>query len=115
MPAMAFRGVVTKSGVMNKTATVTVSRWVRHQLTGKMVVKKKKLLTHDENNVLQKDDEVIIRNCRPLSARKRFTLEKVVKSPETESKIRRALLEQQAAQQQAAQQQAQQATAQTSA
>ena len=98
-----------------------------------MVVKKKKLLTHDENNgalqntllkdhanaiappVLQKDDEVIIRNCRPLSARKRFTLEKVVKSPETESKIRRALLEQQAAQQQAAQQQAQQATAQTSA
>ena len=36
MPAMAFRGVVTKSGVMNKTATVTVSRWIRHQLTGKV-------------------------------------------------------------------------------
>ncbi|KAL1747539.1 hypothetical protein HDZ31DRAFT_31692 [Schizophyllum fasciatum] len=109
MPAMAFRGVVTKSGVMNKTATVTVSRWVRHQLTGKMVVKKKKLLTHDEQNVLQKDDEVLIRNCRPLSARKRFTLEKIVRSPETESKVRRALLEQQAAQQQVAQQQAAQA------
>lgn len=98
---MAFRGLVTKTGVMNKTATVTVSRWVKHQLTGKTIVKKKKFLTHDEQNALQKDDQVIIRNCRPISARKRFTLEKIVKSPETESKIRRAMLEQQAAQSQA--------------
>ncbi|TRM56249.1 hypothetical protein BD626DRAFT_520483, partial [Schizophyllum amplum] len=88
MPAMAFRGLVTKTGVMNKTATVTVSRWVKHQLTGKTIVKKKKFLTHDEQNALQKDDQ-------------RFTLEKIVKSPETESKIRRAMLEQQAAQSQA--------------
>lgn len=29
-------------------------------------------------------DTVVIRNCRPLSARKRFTLERIVKSPETE-------------------------------
>ena len=27
-------------------------------------------------------DTVLIRNCPPISARKRFTLEKVIKSPE---------------------------------
>lgn len=34
--------------------------------------------------VLRVDDSVLIRNCPPVSARKRFTLEKVVRSPETE-------------------------------
>jgi len=38
MPPMAFNGVVTKAGFMNKTATVTVSRWVIHKLTGKVSI-----------------------------------------------------------------------------
>jgi hypothetical protein len=36
MPPMAFQGVVSKVGFMNKTATVTVSRWVVHKITGKV-------------------------------------------------------------------------------
>lgn len=36
MPPMAFMGVVTKVGCMNKTATVTVSRLVAHRRTGKV-------------------------------------------------------------------------------
>lgn len=36
MPPMAFRGVVTKAGCMNKTATITVSRFIIHKLTGKV-------------------------------------------------------------------------------
>ena len=36
MPPMAFRGVVTKAGAMKKTATVTVSRFIIHKLTGKV-------------------------------------------------------------------------------
>ena len=36
MPPMAFTGVVTKIGCMNKTATVTVSRYVIHKITGKV-------------------------------------------------------------------------------
>jgi len=36
MPPMAFNGVVSKAGFMKKTATVTVSRWVIHKLTGKV-------------------------------------------------------------------------------
>jgi hypothetical protein len=33
---MSFFGMVTKSGFMNKTATVTVSRWVIDKKTGKV-------------------------------------------------------------------------------
>ena len=34
--------------------------------------------------VLRIDDEVIIRNCPPISARKRFTLDLILRSPETQ-------------------------------
>jgi hypothetical protein len=39
---------------------------------------------------LRVDDIVQIRNCRPISKRKRFTLEKVLESPETEHDLARA-------------------------
>lgn len=84
MPPMAFTGIVTKVGVMNKTATVTVSRLVAHPRTGKMLERSKKFLTHDENNQLRLHDQVVIRNCPPISARKRFKLETILKSPERE-------------------------------
>ncbi|KAI0932989.1 hypothetical protein AcW2_001449 [Taiwanofungus camphoratus] len=107
MPPMAFAGLVTKAGFMNKTATVTISRWVVHPKTGKVcnrniiycltvnrtnysfhviqrLERSKKFLTHDENNQLREGDTVLIRNCPPVSARKRFKLEKILKSPETE-------------------------------
>jgi hypothetical protein len=67
MPPMSLKGIVTKVGVMRKTATVTVSRWVIHKQTGKVrtasclasvtsnkchlqrIERSKKYLTHDEN------------------------------------------------------------------
>jgi len=69
---------------MNKTVSVTVSRWVIDAKTGKRISRSKKYLVHDERNQLRIDDSVLIRNCPPVSARKRFMLEKVVRSPETE-------------------------------
>ncbi len=39
---------------------------------------------------LRVDDSVLIRNCPPVSARKQFTLEKVVRSPETERDLAHA-------------------------
>lgn len=39
------------------------------------------ILSHSE---LREGDTVLIRNCPPVSARKRFKLEKIIKSPETE-------------------------------
>lgn len=92
---MALTGIVTKAGCMQKTATVTVSRHVIHKLTGKRIERSKKILTHDEKEVLRLNDTVLIRNCPPISARKRFKLEKILKSPETE----RDLAHMQAAQQ----------------
>ncbi|KAF9462118.1 hypothetical protein BDZ94DRAFT_1261986 [Collybia nuda] len=91
MPPMALNGVVTKAGFMEKTVTVTVSRWVIHKLTGKRIERSKKYLIHDEKNQLRKDDVVTIRNCPPISALKRFRLERILKSPETERDISRAL------------------------
>jgi len=44
----------------------------------------KKILVHDEKEQLRINDTVVIRNCPPISARKRFTLEHILKSPETE-------------------------------
>ncbi|KIJ68576.1 hypothetical protein HYDPIDRAFT_24836 [Hydnomerulius pinastri MD-312] len=84
MPPMAFTGLVTKVGCMNKTATVTVSRFITHKITGKRIERSTKILTHDDKNVLRLNDTVLIRNCPPISARKRFKLEKIFRSPETE-------------------------------
>lgn len=45
---------------------------------------------------LRQDDVVIIRNCPPVSARKRFTLERILKSPLTERELARARITQEA-------------------
>ena len=37
--------------------------------------------------VLRVKDEVLIRNCPPISARKRFTLDQVLRSPETQHEL----------------------------
>ncbi|EIW86831.1 hypothetical protein CONPUDRAFT_95732 [Coniophora puteana RWD-64-598 SS2] len=103
MPPMAFTGTVTKVGFMNKTATVTVSRWIIHKITGKRIERSTKILSHDEKNgqyilhdchtliqrlaELRLNDVVSIRNCPPISARKRFRLEKVLHSPEGEREL----------------------------
>jgi len=89
---MAFTGIVTKVGAMNKTATVTVSRFVIHKRTGKRLERSTKILTHDGNNELRLDDTVLIRHTRPISARKRFTLERVLKSPVGEAAVAKAAL-----------------------
>ncbi|KAF5323411.1 hypothetical protein D9611_005792 [Ephemerocybe angulata] len=109
MPPMTLNGIVSKAGFMKKTVTVTVSRFVNHKLTGKRIVRSKKYLVHDEENStpgrfsssgpgsltvspleLKTDDVVVIRNCPPKSAMKRFTLHQLLKSPETEREIARA-------------------------
>ncbi|KAL5534923.1 hypothetical protein ACEPAF_3013 [Sanghuangporus sanghuang] len=82
MAPLLLQGIVTKVGFMNKTATVTVSRWVTHPRTQKRLERSKKYLTHDPNNELRMADEVTIQNCPPVSARKRFRLYKVLYSPD---------------------------------
>ncbi|EJD04616.1 nucleic acid-binding protein, partial [Fomitiporia mediterranea MF3/22] len=83
-----LQGIVTKVGCMNKTATVSVARWAVHPRTKKRLERVKKYLTHDPQNQLRLADEVTIQNCPPISARKRFQLYKVLKSPEAEREER---------------------------
>ncbi len=55
-----------------KTVTVMVTRRYRHPLYKKMVTTHKKYLAHDEQDVYKVGDRVRIRECAPVSARKRW-------------------------------------------
>ena len=62
------------SDKMDKTITVLVERRVKHELYGKYITRSTKLHAHDENNECQINDEVVIREARPMSKLKRWTV-----------------------------------------
>ena len=66
------------SDKMDKTITVLIERKVKHPLYGKFMKKSTKLHVHDENNECVIGDVVQIKECRPLSKSKSWTLVKVV-------------------------------------
>ena len=66
------------SNKMDKTITVAVERFVKHPIYGKFIKRSTKLHAHDESNVCNKGDVVTIRECRPLSKSKTWTLVDVV-------------------------------------
>ncbi|HNR36601.1 MAG TPA: 30S ribosomal protein S17 [Candidatus Hydrogenedentes bacterium] len=71
-------GVVT-SNAMQKTITVSVTRPVEHRLYKKAIKRTKKFKAHDKNNECKVGDVVRIRETRPLSKTKRWTLVEIVK------------------------------------
>jgi len=68
-----FRGTVVKTA-MKDTATVAVSRYVKHPKYKKYQVRTKKYLVHNPENAAQVGDEVTIVACRPISKLKRFKI-----------------------------------------
>jgi small subunit ribosomal protein S17 len=70
-------GIVV-SDKMEKTVVVRVSRYAEHPLYGKRVVKAKKYVAHDEENVCRVGDQIRIRETRPLSKTKRWELMEIV-------------------------------------
>jgi small subunit ribosomal protein S17 len=68
-----FNGVVVKSA-MKDTATVAVSRYVKHPKYKKYQVRTKKFLVEDTGNTAKIGDQVTIEACRPLSKLKHFRL-----------------------------------------
>lgn len=70
-------GVVV-SDKPHKTIVVRYERQVSHPIYKKYYKKSKKLMAHDENNEAHIGDTVKIRECRPLSARKRWELIEIV-------------------------------------
>lgn len=68
-----LRGTVVKTA-MKDTATVAVSRYVKHPLYKKYQTRTKKFLAHDPGNTAKVGDVVMIVACRPISKRKSYRI-----------------------------------------
>lgn len=68
-----LRGVVV-SNKMKDTATVLVTRYVRHPKYGKYLKRSKKFLAHDPGNAHTIGASVTIRETKPISKRKAFII-----------------------------------------
>jgi small subunit ribosomal protein S17 len=68
-----MKGVVVKTA-MKDTATVAVSRYVKHPKYKKFQTLTKKYLVHDPGNTVEVGQAVTIVACRPISKLKRFKL-----------------------------------------
>lgn len=75
----AFRGTVVKSA-MKDTVTVSVDRYVKHPKYKKYYRESKKYLVHNPGNTVSVGDLVSIRETKPISKRKHFVLESVVRA-----------------------------------
>ena len=75
--AKTLQGVVS-SDKGDKTIVVTVATRKTHPIYKKQYTSSKKFIAHDEKNEANSGDTVIIAESRPLSARKRHTLVKIV-------------------------------------
>jgi small subunit ribosomal protein S17 len=66
------------SAKMDKSIVVAIERKVKHPLYGKFMKRTTKLHAHDENNQCAEGDVVSIKECRPLSKTKSWTLVEIV-------------------------------------
>lgn len=64
----------------DKTIVITVHTRKTHPIYKKQYSVTQKIMAHDEKNQAKLGDLVEVTECRPLSARKRFTLTKVVET-----------------------------------
>jgi small subunit ribosomal protein S17 len=71
-------GVVVSDG-MQKSCVVAVEWQVRHGLYGKTERRTSKFMVHDEKNEAKTGDMVAIVETRPMSRRKRWALERIVR------------------------------------
>jgi len=74
---MIKQGIVV-SDKSDKTIVVRVQRQFIHPLYKKTVRRHKKFMAHDELNEAHEGDVVEIMESRPMSARKRWTLVRIV-------------------------------------
>jgi len=66
------------SDKMDKSIVVLIERRVQHPLYGKLIRRSTKLHAHDENNTAKAGDVVTIKESRPISKTKAWTLVEVV-------------------------------------
>jgi small subunit ribosomal protein S17 len=78
--AVKERVGVVVSDKMQKTVVVAIENRSPHPKYGKIVVKTKKYKVHDEENQCKTGDRVRIRETRPLSRTKRWTIAEIISS-----------------------------------
>lgn len=71
MPKRILQGTVV-SAACDKTVIVRVERRIMHPIYKKFIRKSKKYAAHDEANSFKAGDIVRIRECTPISKRKRW-------------------------------------------
>jgi small subunit ribosomal protein S17 len=69
---------VVASDKVDKTIVVSITTRKSHPIYKKQYVQSKKVMAHDESNQAKLGDTVSIVETRPLSARKRYRLERVL-------------------------------------
>ncbi len=69
---------IVSSDKMDKSRVVVVERYVKHPFYKKYVKKTSKFMAHDEENSSHEGDVVKIMETKPLSARKRWRLVKII-------------------------------------
>jgi small subunit ribosomal protein S17 len=79
--AKTITGTVSSSKA-DKTIVVTVLTRKTHPLYRKQFTVSKKFMAHDEKNEAQTGDLVVIAETRPMSARKRYILDRILEKPE---------------------------------
>ena len=77
MPVKEKIGIVI-SNKMQKTIVVKVENRYSHPVYLKTIKKTKKYLAHDEKNICNIGDQVLLEESRPLSKRKRWTFIKIL-------------------------------------
>ena len=68
------------SDKMDKSIVVLIERRFQHPLYGKSIRRSTKLHAHDENNTAKTGDVVTIKESRPISKTKSWTLVEVVEA-----------------------------------
>ena len=68
------------SDKMKKSIVVLIERRVQHPLYGKSIRRSTKLHAHDENNTAKTGDVVTIKESRPISKTKSWTLVEVIEA-----------------------------------
>lgn len=70
------------SNKMDKTVVVAVERKVKHPMYKRIVKKTKKFKAHDEKNICDEGDKVLIMETRPLSKTKRWRVVEIIEKAE---------------------------------
>ena len=77
MPVKEKVGIVI-SNKMQKPVVVKVENRYPHPIYLKTMIKTRKYLAHDENNECNIGDQVLVKECKPLSKRKRWAVDKII-------------------------------------